>query len=471
MAAATGHAQTPVWKHVAGTAITAGYASLATGPVSSVWYSDGGARLLAQTSGGRVFETADFQHWRLNTSRTPVPATAAFPRLYSTRSDNIYASDDNGRTWLNLTGFNSQSVIGGGFTSVAPSPVNARELVASNVHGVWRSLDGGLSWAGLNEDFPNLPARKLLNRRTLVLADSTVVAADAGAWKPIERTDPEIALKTRFGFPVSAAAQVGAVLYVGTPEGKLLVSHDSGAKWNESSKPAGTPITRIWVDSDRSDSALAAAGTHLLRTVNGGVFWDDVTGSLPPAPIHGITADRSAGVVYLATDRGVFSGSISLNDAGPATAVWKPVSRDLPASAAWDVHLNTDNTLTVALDGYGVYETPAPHRTRAVRVVNGADMSDRPAAPGSVISVLGASVRQGRIGPVSYPVIASSTQSSQLQVPFEAASGVFQIAVEGSDERWTLPLTVKDSAPAIFIDAEGSPLVLDASSGLVMDPN
>jgi uncharacterized protein (TIGR03437 family) len=30
---------------------------------------------------------------------------------------------------------------------------------------------------------------------------------------------------------------------------------------------------------------------------------------------------------------------------------------------------------------------------------------------------------------------------------------------------------VKDAAPAIFVDSEGSPLVLDAESGLVLDPN
>ena len=33
-----------------------------------------------------------------------------------------------------------------------------------------------------------------------------------------------------------------------------------------------------------------------------------------------------------------------------------------------------------------------------------------------------------------------------------------------------MPLTVKDAAPAIFVDAEGAPLILDAASGLVVDP-
>ena len=40
------------------------------------------------------------------------------------------------------------------------------------------------------------------------------------------------------------------------------------------------------------------------------------------------------------------------------------VSGHLPIAAAWDVRLNIDSTLTVLMDGYGVFETPAPHRAQ-----------------------------------------------------------------------------------------------------------
>ena len=102
---------------------------------------------------------------------------------------------------------------------------------------------------------------------------------------------------------------------------------------------------------------------------------------------------------------------------------------DLPIATAWDARLNVDGTLTVLLDGYGVREAPAPHRSQAPRIVNGADMSDRAAAPGSLISVLGASVKQASSGRNSYPVLFSTDQNSQLQVPFEVAPGVVQVAV------------------------------------------
>jgi len=489
------------WKRVAGTTFDAGLAGAASGPVSAVWYAAGTGRLLVETesspvAAGRVFETADFIHWRLNSDATAparntgtaiaatLPETgakvqAAGTRLYAAGPSNVYASDDSGRTWLNLTGFNNRSVIGDGFTALAIAPGNPQEIAAANRFGVWRSLDGGLSWSSLNEDLPNLMVRKLIDGRTAVLADGAVTEAHADLWTPIEGSDSEMALRAGFsgtiqGAAVSAAALSGTTYYAGTNDGRLLVSHDSGATWNVASTTAAGAIARIWVDADRPDVALAA-GSRLYRTVNGGSFWDDVTGELPSGQIHGITADRSAGVVYVANDRGVFSGSLSLNDAGAAATGWKSVSSDLPAAAAWDVRLNADNTLTVALDGYGVFETAAPHHTMNVRIVSGADLTARPAAPGSLISVLGANVRTANMQTVgeeavSYPVLASSDQSSQLQVPFEASSGTFSLTLQGAKDQWSVPLTVQDTAPAIFVDAEGAPLILDAASGLVVDP-
>ena len=43
----------------------------------------------------------------------------------------------------------------------------------------------------------------------------------------------------------------------------------------------------------------------MLKTINGGQFWDDLTANLPEAVAHGVTADPGAGVVYVATGRGL----------------------------------------------------------------------------------------------------------------------------------------------------------------------
>lgn len=478
------------WKRVGGTTINRGLAGPSTGPVRTLWYNAAGNILRVQTASGRILETTDFQHWRLNSTgatavlprtseSTAVPEPGARvqqsgSRVYATGRANIYASDDSGRSWINLSGFNGKSILGDGFTALAVSPSDPKEITAANRFGVWRSLDGGLSWAGLNEELPNLPIRRLSARRIAVLDDDTQVVLDSGAWVPLAAAPAESVILNRArqsGLQFTAAAQSTSILYGGSTEGRLYTSLDNGANWVASQQTTAAPVERIWVDAERPQSALAAAGSRLYRTVNGGLFWDDVTGALPETVVHAVTADRSAGVIYAATDRGVMTANLSLNDAGPAAINWRSVNRNLPAARALDIRLNADNTLTVVLDGYGVFESQAPHRTRAVHLVNAADLSDRPAAPGSLVTILNASVSLAKSGTLAYPVIAASSLNSQLQVPFEATAGGYEIALDGAGDRWTVPLSIRDASPAIFVDSDGAPLILDSASSLVLDPN
>jgi len=492
------HAQTaPAWVPVAGRTWNAGLAGPASGPVQSVWFSRDGNRLFVQTESGRVFETtaapgsANVQGWKLN-STDVVPVHPARPteltrpesgilistsgtRRYSLTRTNIFGSDD-GRSWVNLTGLDGHSILGDGFSALVVSPADSSDIVAANQQGVWRSLDGGLSWQGINEDLPNMTARSLAGQRTIVMADERQASLTAGKWTLIDGVAPEALLRrtlaARSGRATSAASQSGPVIYAGAADGRVAVSVDNGATWTESQDAIGAnagPVDHIWIDPANPQAALAVAGVHLYRTTSGGRFWDDVTGTLAVGEIHGIAADSSAGVVYAATDHGVYSGRVSLNAADLVPARWAPISGDLPIATAWDARLNSDGTLTVLLDGYGVYEAPAPHRAQAPRIVNGADMTDRAAAPGSLISVLGANVKQARSGQNSYKILLAADQSSQLQVPFEVMPGTLQLAIETSNGFWTAPLNVKQAAPAIFVDADGTPMVLDAASGLVID--
>ncbi|HVY92324.1 MAG TPA: hypothetical protein VHA14_06235 [Bryobacteraceae bacterium] len=480
---------TPAWNHVAGYTVNEGLAGPASGPVRSVWYVAGGQRLEAQAQSGKIFETIDFQHWKLNSTDLvpmpfPVPPAVLRPeagiqvlalggRRYSVTRDNLFGSDD-GHSWTNLTGFNGQSILGGGFTALAVSPANSLDVVASNRAGVWRSLDGGLSWQSLNDDLPNLDAHVLAAQRTIVLADAPRLASvTAGKWALTDGAPAEAellsGLAAKYGLVATAAAQTGSMTYAGTADGRVFTIGPDGNLVPASLEGART-INRFWIDNSNPQAALAVSGNRLFRTTNGGKFWDDVTGNLPGGAIHGVTADSTAGVVYAATDNGVFYGRVVLNAADRVPAAWTPVTGNLPIAAAWDARLNPDGTLTVLLDGYGVFEAPAPHLALAPRIVNGADMSDRAAAPGSVISVLGANVKQATSGPNSYPVLLSSDQSSQLQVPFEVTPGTFQLAVQRADGGlWIAPLNIKQASPAIFVDTDGAPMVLDAASGFLLD--
>src|SRR5258706_7142485 len=101
---------------------------------------------------------------------------------------------------------------------------------------------------------------------------------------------------------------------------------------------------------------------------------------------------------------------------------WTRISANLSDAPAMDVRLDPGgNQLYVALDGYGLFATAAPHRSRQLRLVNAADFSARPAAPGSLLSVIGGRITGAQSGELKFPILDASDTESQIQVPFEAA--------------------------------------------------
>jgi uncharacterized protein (TIGR03437 family) len=198
-------------------------------------------------------------------------------------------------------------------------------------------------------------------------------------------------------------------------------------------------------------------------------LWDDLTGNLPDGAVHGITADRAAGAVYTATDRGVFLARTDLENATLPAANWVGLD-GLPTVAAWDVRLDPAGVqLYAAMDGYGVYATAAPHRLWNLRVVSTADFTTRPAAPGALLSVIGGHVSAAQGGDLSYPVLSASDRESQIQVPFEAVGPNVALSLETNGGRVTLGLPVQPVAPAIFVSSGGLPMLYDADSGLPLD--
>src|SRR5207248_1066456 len=147
---------------------------------------------------------------------------------------------------------------------------------------------------------------------------------------------------------------------------------------------ANGAVERIFVDPSDSGMALAVMagrGPRVLRTITGN-FWDPIDGNLPDAAVHSVAADRAAGAVYVATDKGVFLGRADLMNASSPTVSWTNLTAKLPDAPATDVRLDAAGVqLYIALDGYGVYAAAAPHRARNLRIVSSGDFTARPAAP------------------------------------------------------------------------------------------
>jgi uncharacterized protein (TIGR03437 family) len=505
------------WRHIGNAAIELSMPSVATGPVGRVWYSDDGSLLYARTISGRIFSTADFEQWKqvqdqsvippveLNPETLTVPESgikvrgqSSGPSRFYGVGHNAYRSDDGGINWRNLTAYKGASILGDGLADLALSPRDPDEVVVASNTGVWRSMDGGLTWTGLNQFLPNLPTGHLRSvpsgsrgvRLSLVGGTSEIEWApgEKTAWRPVDGADlqrentTKAALSELLGHPIRAIATSNDYVYTGDSEGRLLVSPDAGASWPQQFKLADLgAVESIWVDANDPRVALAVLSrrpansqaqtkpTYVLRTMNGGIFWDDITANLPDAAAaHGVAADRPSGAVYVATDAGVFFTMTDLASAGSPTS-WASLSEKLPLVAT-DVKLDAGaNQLYVALDGYGIYATIAPHRFRDARVVNAADYSSRATAPGALLSVLGTRVESAMSATTVVPVLDASNTASQIQVPFEAKGNTFSLSLNAAAGRLTVGLPLQSVSPAIFVDPEGTPLVMDADSGVLLD--
>jgi uncharacterized protein (TIGR03437 family) len=504
------------WRHIGNSAVQLGLPSVATGPIDRVWYSADGTVLYARTRSGRTYQTTDFEQWqRVADSMIAPPAAAAVPatspeaglkvssqaaissRMFAVGS-NVYRSDDAGVSWSNLSAYQGVSILGGGLSDVAASPRDPDEVVVSSDNGVWRSVDAGVSWSGLNEFLPNLPAGHLESvpsgtqgvrlNLSQSMREIEWAPGEKTAWRPIDGAgllhdrDLKAALSAVLNRSITAIATAKSYIYAGDSEGWLEASYDGGATWGTTFKLGDLGnVESIWVDPSDPRVAVAALSAqasgavnqtrpvYVLRTMNGGIFWDDITANLPEtASAHGVTADRGSGAVYLATDAGVFFTTTDLASAGRPTT-WTSIGGNLPATPASDVRLDAGaNQLFVALEGYGVYVALAPHRLRDARVVCAADYGSRAAAPGTLLSILGARIQSAQSDNRAVPILDANDRASQIQVPFEAQGETVSLSLQAAAGLLTVGLPLQNVSPAIFVDPEGTPLVMN-EDGILLD--
>ena len=501
------------WYHLGNALLDLSLAGLATGPVDRVWYSADGGTLFLATANGRIFETSDFDSWRASGPGTGIPLrqeSAAGARRLPERGARIrtqigqgssiyafgkfaYRSVDGGANWDNLTGFRSQSMVGPELRDLAVSPRNPDEVVVAGTAGVFRSLDGGKSWSGLNQGLPNLPAARLRGLPAgghgvqLEFSMSGALGVlewqpgEKQAWRPADAAASLASLRLRLAYsldrggPVTAISPLGGnVIYTGMADGRIIVSNDGGISWPVTFATGGGVVESFWVDPQDARIAVAVlggVGPHVMRTENAGIFWDDL--KLPNVAAHGVTASRGVppgpGAVYVATDRGVFYTRVDLNALSPA-GPWQPLA-GLPEGVVTDVQLDAaENQIWAVVEGFGVYSTLAPHRLGDPKVVSAADMVARAAAPGALMSIAGARVAAAKAGDMTVPVLHAGDAESQIQIPFEARGSSLSLSIDSAaGQRVLAPLPLAAASPAIFVDRDGAPFLLDAVSGTMLD--
>ncbi|WP_020672700.1 WD40/YVTN/BNR-like repeat-containing protein [Amycolatopsis nigrescens] len=240
---------------------------------------------------------------------------------------NCFRSTDGGD---NLTFFTPQTTADrrNWFTPVQFDPTDPKTLYyGGNVLN--RSTDGGVSWTPISPDLTGGPGQDAYPYGTITT--------------------------------VSAAPSDPRTIWVGTDDGRVWLTRDLGGSWTKVLD--GQPwVTRIAVsERDAGTAYVTLSGyrsgsrqAHVLTTRDAGQRWTDLSGNLPDAPVNDVVTGPG-GLLYVATDQGVFTGH------GWAGGHWLRLGRGLPMVPVDDLEYDRGaRRLVAATFGRGLYELRTP---------------------------------------------------------------------------------------------------------------
>ena len=213
-------------------------------------------------------------------------------------------------------------LISGRVTAIAPHPTDGSTIfIGTSRGGVWRTQDGGETWAALGDHAPSLAIGAL----AIGVSEPNVLYAGTGEGN-VQLYSTQFALDSAPG------------VYLGIG---VLRSADGGATWTHhaASLLANHSFYRIAVDRGNANRAFAATSRGLCRTTDGST-WTALTGGGLPAIVSGVIActdvvidraDASGNTVYAAFWA---SGIYKSTNALAASPTFTKLTTGLPAASS-----------------------------------------------------------------------------------------------------------------------------------------
>ncbi len=271
-----------------------------------------------------------------------------------TQDNNKMTSTDGGSNWIQRTTGD------GGYTIV--DPVNTNYIYGQYVNGsIQRSNNSGVSFSSITPS--GSTGGLFYNPYEMAPGDhNTIVFGRADIWKTTNAQTAssssgwtQIATTGIVGGSVSAigisATNINKI-YIGTSNGRILVTTDNGANW---SVQTGYPyVSDFIVDNTNDNICYATLGgtgtTHVLKTTNSGLNWTSITGNLPNIAANSIVMRTlSPRMLFVGTDFGVFQ---STNEG----VNWISFSSGLPMVEVYDMkYKQTIGMILVATHGRGCW--------------------------------------------------------------------------------------------------------------------
>ncbi len=148
------------------------------------------------------------------------------------------------------------------------------------------------------------------------------------------------------------------MIWVGTDDGKVQVTRDAGAQWNDvSTGPADGWVSRVYASKYEAGTAYITKTRrrqddfkpYAYRTTDFGAHWTDVSAGLPAA-LNAIVED-TADILYIGTDVGVY---VSF-DRG---SQWHEFRSNMPHAPVHDLLIHPrEGDLVAGTYGRGIWVT------------------------------------------------------------------------------------------------------------------
>lgn len=220
---------------------------------------------------------------------------------------------------------------------VAFSPADPTALYLGSER-VLVTRDGGKHWRPISPDLTR---------------EAGPAPASLGAFTEL---DPEQGRHRGVVYAIAPSPKRASLLWVGTDDGLLHVTHDGGRHWQEVSPPTLAPWSKVSVlEASHTDTLVAYAAInafrlddlapHILRTRDGGHSWQEVVHGLPAHEVVNVVREDPVvpGLLYAGTERGVH---VSFDDG----AHWHSLRRNLPSTSVRDLVVH-ERDLVIATHG------------------------------------------------------------------------------------------------------------------------